>query len=155
VKKPVANQVRRSTVQYHDSLMTPMHLAWLIADLIRPQLGERIIDPTCGVGNLLVSASIGGPIEVPSLGTEPPGSQGTVSALALRTALKWVSRELKRIGEPWKQWLARISLHPDGRVMRVKPWLKRLLIPRHSMIRRRSPSHFLEEVTAVSGHALC
>jgi len=37
-------------------IMTPMHIASFMADLVRPQSDERIIDVSCGTGNLLVTA---------------------------------------------------------------------------------------------------
>ncbi|WP_161982733.1 HsdM family class I SAM-dependent methyltransferase [Dictyobacter alpinus] len=37
-------------------IMTPLHIAYLMADLARPQTHERIIDASCGIGNLLVAA---------------------------------------------------------------------------------------------------
>lgn len=35
---------------------TPRHIIKLMADLVRPQLGERIVDPACGTGGTLVGA---------------------------------------------------------------------------------------------------
>jgi hypothetical protein len=37
-------------------VMTPQHLARLMVDLVRPRLGEYVIDPTCGIDNLLIAA---------------------------------------------------------------------------------------------------
>jgi len=37
-------------------IMTPPHIAALLADLADPRAGERVIDPACGTGNLLVAA---------------------------------------------------------------------------------------------------
>ncbi|GHP00618.1 hypothetical protein KSF_106650 [Reticulibacter mediterranei] len=37
-------------------IMTPMHIAYMMADLVRPQLHERVIDASCGTGNQLVAA---------------------------------------------------------------------------------------------------
>lgn len=37
-------------------IMTPMHIAYLMADLVRPQADECVIDVSCGTGNLLVAA---------------------------------------------------------------------------------------------------
>ncbi len=37
-------------------IMTPMHIAYLMADLVRPQADERVMDASCGTGNLLVAA---------------------------------------------------------------------------------------------------
>ena len=37
-------------------IMTPKHIASLMADLVRPQSGERVIDVSCGTGNLLAAA---------------------------------------------------------------------------------------------------
>lgn len=37
-------------------IMTPMHIAYLMADLLRLKRDERVIDASCGVGNLLVAA---------------------------------------------------------------------------------------------------
>lgn len=37
-------------------IMTPPHIARLMADLAQPQPGERIMDTHCGTGNLLVAA---------------------------------------------------------------------------------------------------
>lgn len=38
-------------------IMTPPHIASLMADLLRPQPGEKSLDMSCGTGNLLVAAS--------------------------------------------------------------------------------------------------
>ncbi len=37
-------------------ILTPPHVAQLMADLLRPQPGELIVDPSCGTGNLLAAA---------------------------------------------------------------------------------------------------
>ena len=37
-------------------IMTPLHIAYLMADLLRPQIYERMMDASCGTGNLLVAA---------------------------------------------------------------------------------------------------
>lgn len=37
-------------------IMTPPHIASLMADLVDPRAGERVIDPACGTANLLVAA---------------------------------------------------------------------------------------------------
>ena len=45
-----------ATAGKNGQFRTPRHIIKLMADLVRPQLGHRIVDPACGTGGFLVGA---------------------------------------------------------------------------------------------------
>ncbi|AYH50152.1 DNA methyltransferase [Dickeya fangzhongdai] len=45
-----------ATAGKNGQFRTPRHIIKLMADLVRPQLGQRIVDPACGTGGFLLGA---------------------------------------------------------------------------------------------------